>query len=241
MAKKFIFLVLTLTLTAAVFAMNANATPLVFQGFADQDEFIDSRYPDTTSPLNASNGQYLWTGHQSPGNIHAYAFLQFAVGEDWKWQNAQLNIPFNFLSGNAGTTSVWFNFNDNWVNDTVTYRNLDNLWDWMNPVLLARKFVDGAPSENVTPFSFDISNLIDYEINETVSLVIGSILPNQIANGRYWRDIVNGDYINGTCAAKLVGTNQVAPVPEPATILLFGVGLLGLAGASRKKKVGQIT
>jgi len=29
--------------------------------------------------------------------------------------------------------------------------------------------------------------------------------------------------------------NEVSPVPEPASILLLGVGLVGIAGASRKK------
>jgi len=32
------------------------------------------------------------------------------------------------------------------------------------------------------------------------------------------------------------GVNVSAPVPEPATIMLFGLGLLGLAGVSRRKK-----
>ncbi len=31
------------------------------------------------------------------------------------------------------------------------------------------------------------------------------------------------------------GTLDIAPVPEPATMLLFGLGILGLAGMSRKK------
>ncbi len=33
----------------------------------------------------------------------------------------------------------------------------------------------------------------------------------------------------------VVGITDVTPVPEPATILLFGTGLLGLAGLARKK------
>ncbi len=41
------------------------------------------------------------------------------------------------------------------------------------------------------------------------------------------------DDIDG--ALYLYGSRQM-PVPEPTTLLLFGIGLLGIAGVSRKKK-----
>lgn len=43
---------------------------------------------------------------------------------------------------------------------------------------------------------------------------------------------MSGDYIIVT------GTENGAPIPEPTTLMLFGSGLVGLAGAARRKLIG---
>ncbi|MCP3875063.1 MAG: PEP-CTERM sorting domain-containing protein [Desulfobacteraceae bacterium] len=46
----------------------------------------------------------------------------------------------------------------------------------------------------------------------------------------------SGSAYPGLDLVSLEGPGQSSPVPEPATMLLFGLGLLGLAGVNRRKK-----
>lgn len=61
-------------------------------------------------------------------------------------------------------------------------------------------------------------------------------------DGQLLVDLAVSNWDNGCTTAwldhsKLYGTAETAPVPEPSTIMLMGVGLLGLVGYSRKRFV----
>lgn len=51
-----------------------------------------------------------------------------------------------------------------------------------------------------------------------------------------WEDLdLNGDEGGDRDYQDMIVRLKIAPVPEPATMFLFGIGLIGLAGVSRKK------
>ena len=89
------------------------------------------------------------------------------------------------------------------------YALINGAWQWMETV--GSSHVTGAFT--VEPFLF--------ELTDTINL-------------NYWgyNNVVGHDVIMGEMTHVVM---TVSPVPEPATIILLGAGLLGIAGASRRK------
>jgi hypothetical protein len=60
---------------------------------------------------------------------------------------------------------------------------------------------------------------------------------NYEGGGNLSLDLTSGEYWIFAGTAAFASAAEAAPVPEPATMLLLGIGLIGLAGLGRKKMI----
>ncbi len=154
------------------------------------------------------------------------------------------------VDGNDAGSSVTFFTADTIDAYALAYSVVDGVWNDLS----AGSLVD---FEGGTVFDLAVKDLSNtyyslsgdvaddtYSVNLDFSgLVSGSFSQHPVMSTDYWNNLTTTwTFVNPVGSTNSIifalssVTDGVAPVPEPATMLLFGTGLAGLAGYTRKRR-----
>ena len=163
-----------------------------------------------------TTGSIAWSGLSSDNfGVEAYASPDL-ITSNQAWASAGAWQYGTFTANSDGTldVSVEYYLHQNLDTDAGTAQASSEAWLW-----LARTDIDDIYSEDLFAISNDITGNYNESGMLTVSLSLEQGNTGELSIG-VWNE-----------------TNAANPVPEPATVILLGCGLVGIAGYKRLRCV----
>lgn len=171
-------------------------------------------------------------------------------GNDYTYEFTVTNTSTAPDTANLDFFQLFFDADDVTAYSNIAWR-VDNLWlsfedDWFDPGLGDPLEPGIAEADDAAIFGglggIAIGASLAFEVDFTYTGSLGvdeQLFSFYVEFGAFWLDPndPNSDYdVAGFFEGTTVYGGGGAQVPEPATVLLFGLGLLGIAGVSRKKE-----
>jgi len=157
------------------------------------------------------------------GNDHWYELIDSSID----WNDARLQAELlSYESMRGHLVSITSQEENNWI--------------WLNLGSPTGYFIGGTDSANegdwewITGETWSFQNWNSGEPNNVPWAIPSGEDAIEFAGSGFWNDIPVTNYSNRGYIVEY----EASPVPEPATTLLLGSGLIGLAGFRRKFKKG---